>query len=69
MTRKQRRALKELRKMKEVMILPADKGNATVLMNKEEYSTKMRNMLATLTYKELKNRRPRLGRCSRDWSG
>ena len=54
MTRKQRRALKELREMKEVVILPADKGNATVLMNKEEYSTKMRNMLATPTYKELK---------------
>ena len=74
MTRKQRRALKELWEMKEVVILPADKGNATVLINKKEYTTKMRNMLATPTYKELKEdstaaQEAKVGRVLRDWSG
>ena len=30
---------------KNIVILPADKGNATVLLNKEEYITKMQNLL------------------------
>ena len=29
----QRKALRDLRKMEDVVILPADKGNATVLMD------------------------------------
>ena len=55
LTKKQRRALKELRKM---VILPADQGDATVLMENEKYmyTTKLKNILATPTYmyKELK---------------
>ena len=47
MTRKQRRALKELWETKEVVILLADKGNTTVLMYKEEYTIMMRKMLTT----------------------
>ena len=54
MTRKQRRALMELREMEEMVILPPDKGNTIVLMKKEENNTKMKDMLATPTYKELK---------------
>lgn len=54
MTRQERMALKELQKMEDVVILPADKGNATVLMNKDEYTTKMKDTLDTPTYKELK---------------
>ena len=54
MTRKQRRTLMELREMEEMVILPPDKGNTIVLMKKEENNTKMKDMLATPTYKELK---------------
>ena len=35
-------------------ILPADKGKATVMMTREDYDTKMRGMLSTATYKQLK---------------
>ena len=34
LSRQQRIALKELKQMKDVVILPADKGNATVLMTR-----------------------------------
>ena len=73
LTGRQRRALKELREMKDVVILPADKGNATVLLMREEYSTKMRNMLATPTYKELKKdptaaQEAKVEEYSGDWS-
>ena len=53
LTKEQRRALKELKRM-DVAILPADKGNATVLMATEDYHTKMRGLLETTTYRRLK---------------
>ena len=53
LTKEQRRALKELKQM-DVAILPADKGNATVLMATEDYHTKMRGLLETTTYQRLK---------------
>ena len=46
----QRRALKELRVMKDVAILPADKGNATVLLDMDDYDAKLTKMLSTGTY-------------------
>ena len=36
------------------MVLPADKGNATVIMTKEDYDTELRRMLESSTYKRLK---------------
>ena len=39
--------------MDDEVILPADKGNATVVMNKEDYDTKIRGMLETSTYRQL----------------
>ena len=36
------------------MILPVDKGNATVVMNKDECEGKLKTMLADGTYKRLK---------------
>ena len=36
------------------MILPADKGNATVMMMRDDYDTKMRGILDTATYRQLK---------------
>ena len=52
LTQKQRKALKELRGLDDEVILPADKGNATVVM-KEDYETKIRGMLETSTYRQL----------------
>ena len=48
-----KKALKDLRMDEEIVILPADKGNATVVMDKSEYMTKMNRMLEDDTYKEL----------------
>ena len=52
LTKEQRKALKELRQI-DKLVLPADKGNATVLMTREDYATKMRGLLETATYRQL----------------
>ena len=52
LTKEQRKALKELRQIDELILL-ADKGNATVLMTREDYDTKMRGMIETATYRQL----------------
>ena len=54
LTKEQRKALKELRSLEDEVILPADKGNATVRITREDYDRKMRGMLDTATYKRLK---------------
>ena len=55
MRKDHRKALKELRSLKDEVILPADKGNATVVM-RSDYDEKMRGMLDnTTTYKKLKD--------------
>ena len=41
-----RKALKTLRENKDIIILPADKGRATVVMNKEDYEDKIGCMLS-----------------------
>ncbi len=40
------KAIKELRNDNSVMILPADKGRATVLLDKSQYDLKVRTMLS-----------------------
>ncbi|XP_066289685.1 uncharacterized protein [Branchiostoma lanceolatum] len=53
-TKQEREALKELRKDKNVLILPADKGKATVLMDRTDYEEKVSAMLADgKTYEKL----------------
>ncbi len=48
------KAIKELRNDNSVMILPADKGRATVLLDKSQYDLKVRTMLSNpTTYKKL----------------
>ena len=37
--------MKELRKNNTILILPADKGRATVIMDKDDYNSKMLAML------------------------
>ena len=54
-TKEERRAVKQLQKEKTIMILPADKGRATVILDKKEYESKLTNMLNdTNTYTKLK---------------
>ena len=54
LTREQRTALKELKLLKDEVILPADKGNATVMMRRCDYDGKMEEMLGTGTYGKLR---------------
>ena len=55
LTREQRKAIGELESLEGIAILPADKGNATVLMKSEDYDQKLSGMLASGTYGVLKN--------------
>ena len=51
----QQKALKSLKaKSRDVKILPADKGNAAVVMSNEQYKSKMEEHLCTGTYSLLK---------------
>ena len=54
LAREQRMALKELKAMEDVMNLPSDNGNTTVILEKEKDHEKMIGMLETATYKKLK---------------
>ena len=54
LNKEQRKALKELGSLEDEVILPADKGNATVMMRRDDYDTKMRGILDTATYRQLK---------------
>ena len=54
LTREQTMAMKQLKGWKDEVILPADKGNATVVMRREDYDRKMRELLDTTTYTRLK---------------
>jgi len=47
----QRTALKDLRGLEDEVILPADKGNVTVMMRRCDYDGKMEEMLGTGTYR------------------
>ena len=72
LSRQQRIALKELKQLENVVILPADKGNATVLMTREEYNSKMEELLSTDTYRMLKKdptaaQEAKIGRVLRDY--
>ena len=48
------RATRDLREDTDIVILPADKGNATVVMNRTEYAAKMNQMLEDAAYTKLK---------------
>ncbi len=49
------KALKDLRHDSSIHILKADKGNATVIMNRTDYDGKVKEILSTSTYRKLKN--------------
>ena len=48
-------AVRNLRADKSIHILKADKGNATVVLDRVEYDNKVLALLNTQTYKELKS--------------
>ncbi|KAK5638774.1 hypothetical protein RI129_013069 [Pyrocoelia pectoralis] len=50
-TKRELIALKELKNNNDVLILPADKGNATVIVNSNEYHQKMITLLNSSEYK------------------
>ncbi|CAB4026296.1 Hypothetical predicted protein, partial [Paramuricea clavata] len=54
LTKNEKDALKNLRADKSIHILKADKGNATVILDRLEYDNKILALLNTSTYKELK---------------
>ena len=49
-----RKALKDLRNDEDIVILGADKGNATVVLDRSDYVMKMNQMLEDDTYRVLK---------------
>ncbi|XP_045477895.1 uncharacterized protein LOC123683043 [Harmonia axyridis] len=52
--RAEQRALKELKSDPTIKILPADKGNATVIMDVDQYNEKIKEVLEAGEYKKLK---------------
>ena len=72
-TTEERKALFELKKDQDIIILPADKGRTTVILDKQDYKEKVDNLLAdTSTYTKL-SRNPtskfknKLVNILRDW--
>ena len=54
-TKDEREAMRELRKDKNIMVLPADKGKATVVIDREDYDKKIKSLLEdTSVYEVLK---------------
>ena len=53
LSRELHQAVKSLREDKNIVILPADKGNATVVLNRVDYEAKMENLLKDSAYKEV----------------
>ena len=46
--------MKSLQEDKNIVILPADKGNATVILDRSDYEAKMDNLLQDVAYKKVK---------------
>ena len=55
LNRNEQIALRGLSRDENIVILPADKGNATVVLDKEDYTSKMADLLSRGEYKEIKN--------------
>jgi hypothetical protein len=49
------RALREIRNNDQIIVLPADKGNTTVVMDRSDYNDVMRKLLSDPSYKQLKS--------------
>ena len=54
LTHQEKQALRSLKADKDIIILPADKGRLTVVMDKQDYISKARQLLSdTTTYREI----------------
>ncbi|KAJ8960049.1 hypothetical protein NQ318_009488 [Aromia moschata] len=58
--REEEKALRDIRNNQDIIVLKADKGNATVVMKKEEYQRKIESLLDPEHYRKLK-KDPTLG--------
>ena len=54
LTSRQHKAIRDLRRDKEIVVLPADKGNVTVVMDQSDYTVKMEALLEDSAYRRLK---------------
>lgn len=54
LTKPQRAAVMKMGRCQEIAILPADKGNATVVMRKKDYNSRMKTLLDSSTYQVLR---------------
>uniref|UniRef100_A0A5S6R594 Reverse transcriptase domain-containing protein n=1 Tax=Trichuris muris TaxID=70415 RepID=A0A5S6R594_TRIMR len=54
LTREENRIIKVLREKEDILITRADKGNVVVILDKETYNDKVKELLNTSTYKPLK---------------
>jgi len=55
LTKTERAALKNLKNISELTILPADKGNATVILSTTDYKRKIHTLLEDSAYRRLTN--------------
>ncbi|XP_037529333.1 uncharacterized protein LOC119406675 [Rhipicephalus sanguineus] len=63
LTKPEKEALQELRKDSTITILPADKGNSTVILDRKSYEDKIKNLLNNPEYVKLtKDPTPRIQR-------
>ena len=53
LSRELQKAVKNLRKDRNIVILPADKGNATVILDQADYAAKMEHLLEDRAYKKV----------------
>ncbi|XP_064479104.1 uncharacterized protein LOC135392319 [Ornithodoros turicata] len=53
-TREEHKALRSLQEDSKIVILPADKGNSTVVLDRQDYDGKIRDLLDNSTYENLK---------------
>ena len=51
---KMQKSIRSLQKDENIVILPADKGNATVVLDRTDYVAKMENLLDDDAYKKVK---------------
>ncbi|XP_071057544.1 uncharacterized protein [Onthophagus taurus] len=51
----EKKALRSIKEKSEIVVLPADKGNATVVMDRKEYDDKMLNLLHPASYRKIKS--------------
>ncbi|XP_071950858.1 uncharacterized protein [Antedon mediterranea] len=58
LTPKERKAIKNLKKDKSILILPADKGRSTVILNTNDYKDKVGTMVSDTNVYELLKRNP-----------